>query len=270
MTNFAIIVLLLVMAFISLLVVSFVNRRQVRARVINQKLSQMKRRMAEVEELSSSLESLVEDPAIVQIVMDEALDMMDNMLILSPSNEYIEFQRDSAQKRKEELSSGIRAELNRVMDSDAGIARAQHLLTEAARILQRRQNAELVSPAEAASIMKELNWSSFMIKLVTHVAQGHKALNRGDNLRGPAFYKKAKELATQATVKDERMSSLITELVELSQGKRVALSPHLMPETMHNPEPQKKPRGESHDKTQDDGSSTTDSQNHSGSAGIQA
>ncbi|VUD66259.1 hypothetical protein TDB9533_03543 [Thalassocella blandensis] len=236
MSNITIVFLLLGFILLSLFTVSMINRQQMRARLINQKLGQMKRRAMDLEELSVALETLVESPRIPLLINEEAIDVLKNMVRLAPSNHFFAMQLENARQRLDELADPAKRNTPyRLMESDAAIARSQFALTETAKVIRRRQSAGFLEVAEMEAYIRDLSWANFMVKVTSNVAQGHKAVNRGDVLRAFAFYRKALEIATEGGHKDERQNQIISELGELINGKRKALSPMLMPETHYNP-----------------------------------
>ncbi|MFL0809000.1 MAG: hypothetical protein K6L76_01165 [Agarilytica sp.] len=237
MSSFSTIVILLTLAAASLFIVSVINQRQTRARVVSQKLSSMKRRVSDMEELVATLQPLVENPAIPKIINEEAIDLTNTMLGISPSNNYYQMTLGGLEQRAQEFSDpSKKVALYRLMESDAAIARAQYAMSEAARIVRKRQAADQIQVAEMDALLRDISWANFMVKITSNVAQGHKAVNRGDVLRAFAFYRKALEVATEAGHKDERQNQIITEIGEILSSKRRALSLSLMPETTHNPE----------------------------------
>lgn len=230
------ILLLLALAGSSLIIVSFINQRQTRARIIGQKLNQMKRRVSELEDLSSAIESLVESEKIPQVVCDDVIDMLSGMLNVDPHNSLFQISLDNAKMRRQDLeNSGAKSTLNRLMESDAAIAKAHFTLNEAARIIRKRQSADKLQAAEVDTLLQDLSWADLMVDVISNVGQGHKAFNNGDVLRAFAFYRKALEVIIQAKHKDERQNDIISELGEILNNKRRALSPRLMPETQYNP-----------------------------------
>ncbi len=237
MSSYSSIVILLVLTSASLFIVSMINRRQMRTRLLNQKLNQMKRRATELEELSVNVETLTENAKIPALINEEAIDMLRSMLNIAPTNAYYIMAMETAQQRAEDLSTpGFQPTIFRLMESDSTIARSQYALSESARVIRKRQAADLLQVAEMDALLRDLSWANFMIKISSNVGQGHKAINRGDILRAHAYYRKALEVATEGGHKDDRQSQIISELGEILNGKRRALSPRLMPETLYNPE----------------------------------
>ncbi|MFT5085064.1 MAG: hypothetical protein ACI9Y1_003121 [Lentisphaeria bacterium] len=225
------------MTLASLFIVSAINRQQLRSRVIEQKLIQMKRRVSELDELSATLEPLVETSKIPIIVNDEVTDLLKSMIKLAPENRYFQISLENTQTRHEDLSNPtLKKGIFRLMESDATIARAQYALAEAARVVRKRQANGVMELAEMESYIRDLAWANFMVKVTSHVGQGHKAIGRGDILRAHAFYRKAMEVATEGGHKDERQNQLISEIGEILKNHRKSLSASIMPETLYNPD----------------------------------
>lgn len=238
MSSISTVLLLLVVTSIALFVVNLINQRQVRQRLLNQKLAQMKRRVTELEELSATIEPLTENKQIPQIINNEVISTLDSMLKMSPNNNVYRISMENAQMRNDELRDPSRkVSVFRLMESDASLARAHYNISEAARIVRKHQAQERLQVAEMDLILNELVWSDFMVKISSHIAQGHKAMNNDNNLRAVAYYKKALEVASTAALQDDRQNQIISEIGELLNHKRTALSPRLMPETLYNPTP---------------------------------
>lgn len=237
MSDFSTVILLIAITSLSLFVVSTVNKRQLRAQLISQKLTQMKRRVTELEELSATLEPLVENNEFSKLINDEVIDITQVMVKLSPKDTLLNVSLEEAEKRSQDLlDPNAKAELFRLMESDAAVARAEYAITEAARVIRKRQSADKIPEGKMEQLIVGLNWSNFMVKVVTNVGQGHQAANNGNTLRASAYYRKAMELISQSHQRDERMSQLTKEMGEILSGKRTALSLELMPESLYNPQ----------------------------------
>ncbi len=237
MSSFSLIVLLLTLTTVSLFVVSVINQRQMRVRVMNQRIGQFKRKAIEMEELSSSIEPLVESNQVVRAINNEAISLLENVLKLSPDNAFAQMNIQAAQQRAEELRNpNLKCPTDRLMESDAAIARAQFALNESARVVRKQQAEGKLQDAESAAMIQELAWGNFMMRIITNIAQGHKAMQRSDALRASAYYRKALEIATEGGHRDERQNQIINEIGEILNGRRRALSTTLMPETQYNPD----------------------------------
>ena len=237
MSELTIVIIFLGVAFLSLFVVSYVNTQQTRRKLINSRFNQLKRHASDLVELGFTIEPLLESPSILKIINEEVIDIINKMRQLSPTSPFIDIGMENALHRSEELQDpGYRIETFRMMESDAGIARAHHALTEAAKIVRHRQASGFLEVAEMDMYVQELTWSYLMVSVITLIGQGHRAVNRGDILRAHAYYKKALEKATQPGYKDERQNQYISEIGEILSNKRKVLSLELMPETLHNPQ----------------------------------
>lgn len=197
----------------------------------------MKRRVAELEEFAAALDTLVENPAIAIAVCEEAIDIIQAMMRLSPNSHYLEANMNTAQQLYDQFSDPSRArDLYRLQQSDASIARSLYILNEAGRILRKRETKGALELAQMEMYIHELAWAHLMVSVVSHVAQGHKAYSRGDVLKAYAFYKKAQQVAIQTNSGDERKHQLVREIGEMMSNKRRFLSVSIMPETDYNPE----------------------------------
>lgn len=237
MSNVSLIILCLVLVGIALLIVSFINAQQMRKRLINQKLAQLKRKVIEMDELTAATETLTGSTSIAKVMLEETIDMLRGMQQLSPDSQAVELQIETAMQRMNEVSTtDYRCVINRLMESDAAIARAQYLLGEAGRILRKRQNQNKIELALMTAHIEELAWAHLMVGVITLIGQGHKAVRRGDILRAHAFYKKAQEATKGSTLADNRRHTLIKQIADLMSNNRKSISTDLMPETQYNPE----------------------------------
>ncbi len=232
-----IIIASLILAFISLVSVSIVNSRQTRKRLISQRLSQLKRKVGEMEELAVALENLTGSVAIERIVLEEVIDTLNGMKQLSEESQTLDLNLQNAIQRAQEISGpAYSCSLYRIMESDATIARAQYHLSEAGRILRKRQAGGRIELAEMNTYIVELAWAHLMVSVISMIGQGHKAVRRGDVLRGFSFYKKAQEAAMASPISDDRRHQIIKELGDILANRRKSISIQLMPETDLNPD----------------------------------
>lgn len=236
MSNLNLVIICLLLAVGALFLVSAINAQQTRKRLINQKLHQLRRKIAELEEVAAALESLTGKSEIPIIITQEVIDVVQGMQQLALSDQTLQLSLDSAIKKLEELStSASSCNLYRLFNSDAAIAHAQHLLSEAGRILKKRQAQGKMEVTQMSSLIEELAWSHLMVSVVSLVGQGHKAVKRGDIMRAHAFYKKAQETAMQSNISDDRRHRWIKEITDIMMNKQRTISTELMPETTYNP-----------------------------------
>lgn len=226
----------LAMAFLSLIIVSAVNQRQSRARMISRQVAQMKRRVTELEDMVLTVDRLVDSADLARHLNEEVIHLIRSMERLDAGSQTLQVNLHNAEQLGEELRNpGRQREIYRLQESDSAIARALFQLNDAGRVLRKRQASGKLEVAQLEAFIKELAWAHLMVAVVSNVAQGHKALNRGDVLRAYAFYKKAQQVAMQTSLADDRRHRLIRELSDMLQNRRKSLSTDLMPETQFNP-----------------------------------
>jgi len=242
MDALSLLILLLVLALISLIAVSAINQFQTRKKRVSRQLSQIKRRVEELDEIAIMLDRLLESASVSVELNNEAIELLDHMQQLDPDNQALPVAIENARRLANELNDTNRTrDLNRIQESDAALAKTLFLINEAGRILRKRQSKGKLEISKLEAYIHELSWSYLMVGVTTNVAQGHKCINRGNILRGFAFYKKAQELAIQTSSQDERRHRLIAELSDMMSNRRRYISPDLMPETEFNPSDQAVP-----------------------------
>jgi hypothetical protein len=232
MSIVSVLVICSILMIASLLVVSFVNRQHTRKRVVTHKIWELRRRINELEEVGAAIEPLVESPIIPKAINDEIIDLINTVTSLDPTILYLESNLRTAQALSaaymEQTAPSV---LYRVQPSDAAIARAQHYLQEAGRIIRNQQIAGRIDITEMDQFIRELGWAHLMVEVLSHIGQGHKALV----LSAYGYYRNAINKLMTSTVTDERKHRLIREVSEILQNKRKAVSLDLMPESNFNP-----------------------------------
>jgi predicted XRE-type DNA-binding protein len=232
----SVLVICSILMIASLFVVSFVNHQHTRKRVVTHKVWELRRRINELEEVGAAIEPLVESPIIPKIINDEIIDLIHTTTNLDPSIIYLESNLRTAQALSESyLEQSSSSVLYRVQPSDAAIARAQHYLQEAGRIVRSQQVAGRINSIEMDQFISELGWAHLMVEVLSHISQGHKALSRSDVLSAYGYYRNAVNKLMTSTVSDERKHRLIREVSEILQNKRKSVSLDLMPESTFNP-----------------------------------
>lgn len=220
----------------SLVVVSFANRIQTRNRLIRQRVQMMRLRIDELEEICAGIEPLLESVFIPKLINEEILDLIHSVKQLDANATFVEVKLEHAKALASKLDAEQRTQpFHRMMPSDAAIAKHKHYLTEAGRVVRRHQALGRLQNDEMESYVRELSWAYLMIDVISHVTQGHKAVNRDDPIVAYGYYRRAQNLLMSAQNPDERRHRMIRELGEILNGKRLALSTDLMPETGFNP-----------------------------------
>ncbi len=237
MSASTLVVLLLLIALAALLVVGYAEHQHARAMALQRQLQQLRRRIFDLEEILLAVEPVVESLAIPLLVNEEQLDVIYAALQLDPDSETLIAHRERNEQRAQELEEFDRPRsVNRLLDSDSSIAYAQYNINEAMRVLRSQHAKGNLEIAELDLFLNELTWAQVMVHVISMVAQGHKAITRGNRLSALAYYRKAQQKLIDTMHSDERRLTMISQLTELLSGTRAALSVDLMPETTYNPD----------------------------------
>ena len=232
----AVLVVCFFLVLASLSIVSLVNRQQTRKRLITQKIWQMRRKITELEEIVAVIEPLVESPMIPKAITDEVIDLIKTVTTLDPSIIYLEGNLRTAEALSESYQKQDSPHiLSRLQPSDAAIARAQNYLQEAGRVVRHQQVVGRISVGEMDTFIRELGWAHLMVEVLSHIGQGHKAMNRSDVLMAYGFYRNAQNKLMSSALADDRRHRMIREITEILQNKRKSISLDLMPESSLNP-----------------------------------
>ena len=236
MSALGLVILFLVLASTALFIVSVINARQTRRKLVQQRLLQQRRKVADLEELAIALESLCGNTHIALLVFNEITDQLRGMIQLSPNSQSLDYSLNNALTRSQEIQApNYHCKLQRLQESDAQIARAQFLLSEAGRVVRKRQTLGDIEVSQMNHYIAELAWARLMVGVISMTGQGHLALRRGNLLRAHAYYRKAQHIALESPISDERKHQFVRELGELLSDQRQSISENLMPETQCNP-----------------------------------
>ena len=235
MTSVTFVLVSLFIAIGGLALVNIANRREARSRVIAKRVANIKRQIQDLEELSVSLEPLLESAKIPSIINEEIIDSINGVIHFGADAQVLDIYRENAASRKEMLSqAGNKAPLYRAQESDAKMARALYQLNETSEILRTRQAKGALEAGEMEALLGELSWAHLMVKVVTHVIEGQKAHQSGNLARALAFYKKAQQIVMETGVSDGRRQPLIKEIGLLLNNKHEDFSSELIPEFSRN------------------------------------
>lgn len=230
------VIVFLTLIVVSLVVVSFANRIQTRNRLIRQRVLRMRMRIDELEEICAGVEPLLEAVLIPKLINEEALDLIRSVQQLDANATFAEAKLEHAEELAGKFDAEQRTQpVNRIMSSDSAIAKHQHYLTEAGRVVRRHQAIGRLQNDEMESYIRELSWAYLMVDVISHVTQGHKAVSRDDPIVAYGYYRRAQNVLMTTQNSDERRHRMIRELGEILNGQRLALSIDLMPETGFNP-----------------------------------
>lgn len=230
------IILLITVVATSLGVVSFANRIQTRNRLIRQRVSQLRKKIGEMEELCVAIEPLVESNVAPKLINDEVISTIEKVLQLAPNATYLHVNLKNAKQLAEQYASGHRGqELNRLMPSDAAIAKSKFYINEAAKIIRHKNGIGQITAGEMESIILELSWANLMVDVISHIGHGHKAVHRSDHVVAYGYYRKAQNMLINSNMSDDRRHQFIRELGEILGNKRSTISDSLMPEKELDP-----------------------------------
>ncbi|GAA5317227.1 MAG: hypothetical protein AseanaTS_24310 [Candidatus Pelagadaptatus aseana] len=236
MSALAFLILFIVLAIGSLAVVSYINEKEKRQKLVRQKLNQVKLRSNELEELVVAVDQLVETRAIPRLINEEIIEMLASVKDGNEQALFLQANYQTAIARHDILSDETKDKnYDRMMESDKQIAQSQRYLQEAARIIRKQQGTGKISLEEMNAFIEELAWSNLTIEAITYIGQGHKAINRNDVLSAHAFYKKAQQVLANSAHSNPQRHKIIKELSEMMSGRRKIVSVELMPETQYNP-----------------------------------
>lgn len=213
--------------------VSFANQKQARAKIVRQKMQQLRLRSQELEELVLIADQLLESRSVAQLINDEVIEMLENMLQLDKNAHYLEATLSSARNRVEGyLAEPQNRNVNRLVESDAQIAKCQRALTEMGKIVRRVHTKSRIGSEEMQSFIGELAWAHLVVGAISYIGQGYRRAMRGDFYNADEFYKRAKHALVQTPLPDPRRERMIKELGEMNSYRRAALSTDLMHETV--------------------------------------
>ncbi len=233
MTPVNFLIILCSIALFSLVAVSVINQREIKARHKRTKLRSLKVQLENMEDLVIKLDQMLESRVIPRLINDEIIDLTIGMIRLDSSASYLQASLANAEQRSDELhDEGAYREISRMLDSDAQIARHQYALNEAGLILKRLYAREKINLAELETFLLELSWCHLMIETVSIIGQGQRSKKRRDPVSAQSFYKRARQSLTNSTHTDPRRHRLIKELSEMINNKRDTLSQDLMHETI--------------------------------------
>ncbi|MDQ2075576.1 hypothetical protein [Marinimicrobium sp. ABcell2] len=228
------ITLLLVVILLALIGAHLADRWQKRQRRSQLRRKRLRIQLQDLEEILICLEDTLPERDVARRVNQEVMTLLEEIRLYERNSpEPWEARLRQAQAREAEWDTP--QALNRLRESDSQIARAQQGLQKAGELLRRQHTRGQLEREALDLYLKQLSWAQLMISVISFVAQGHKAIRRGDYSVGQSFYKKAQSLLVGHAHPDPQRSQMIQELSQIILGERKALSPELMPEIGYNP-----------------------------------
>ena len=238
----AIIFFLLVMVA-SLLTASILNANQEKLRLKQLEILELKQKVTELEELIIHVDTLVQFPEIPKLLNDEVINTLHQMQVADPDDNITEAALSNAEERGQQFLYPDREQhLNRLMQSDAQVARAQKTLKETARKVKNFAFNHSLTDEEKHQYLEELKWQHSQVEVISLIGQGHKAMRRNEIINAHAFYKRAQQKLLRQHQADSRAKQQIHQLDEVISQQRTALDLNLMPESFLNPPSIKKPK----------------------------
>lgn len=236
MNSFTGVILFIFLAAASLAIVSFANRAQTRNRVIRVKTQQLRRRIAELEDMCVAIEPMIETTQVPTLISEEIIDLMNSVKKLDPNARDVDDNLKAVRDRLKKYQTGNRQHsLYRLLTSDAAIARAKYQLNEAGRIVRRHANVGRLNAEEMEEYVEELAWAHLMVDAITHIGHGHRAVSRAEYMNAYNHYRSAQKVLLKSNHSDSRRHRMAREVGEILNNERTCLSTDLMPETEFNP-----------------------------------
>lgn len=225
-----ILILAMLMA-LSLAMVSAINRWQTRNRIIQAKLRQLRQRVDLLEEINTGIAPLLEAITVPSLLNQEIVRALETAKHLAPDADYLDAYLQRASALADLFAQHKRSQpLNRMLTSDASIAKHRYFLEEAARELRRMRATERIEAVELEQLLAEINWAHTMVEVASLIGQAERVNEYHGELFAHAYYRKAHQVLLQSPTQDERRFRLIRELSEMLEMERKSLSRDLLPE----------------------------------------
>lgn len=225
-------IVLIIMAFVALIVVSFINRTQEKENFRRLQQRKYKIQAEALADVVTCLEQTLPSLVIPKLINDEVVGRWQQVLALETgSRTHLEASIRHTQLRSEEFLAGNRYVMPSYQkDSDAQIAHTQVQITEAGRILRHLCASGQISDIELEAYLAELSWAYLMVSVASYIGQGYKFSAMHDRFSAQGFYRKAQQLLMESLHPDPRRLRMIKELGELEDGSRSSISRELIPE----------------------------------------
>lgn len=228
----AVLIVLIVLAFVALFIVSAINRKQEQEQARRTQQRKLKLQVDALVDIVNCLEQTIPNHLIAKYINDESIVLLQQILRLETGSRiHIENSIRHAQARSEELfRAKSYASASYQKDSDAQITHTQVQLGEAAAILRHICAQRKLTDVELEVFTGELSWAFLMVSVASFIAQGYKFSRLEDRFSAQGYYQKAQNLLMESLHADPRRIRMIKELGELLDGSRKTMSRDLIAE----------------------------------------
>lgn len=232
----------LALAASSLALLAYVNYRERKQAEHALKIRQLSHAAEVLEDMLNNLEGLSHEKELFCTLAQELVRRYQKLFDFDAQANNVEVRIQRAQQLLESYQSkGNTKTINRIRPSDQAINKTERQIQEAIDTLIHMFNGKHIDDKTLGPLMRELEYTQLSVEVISGVAQGHKLYNEGEFVDANSHYFHAQKLSMQSKAKHPNRQRLIDELGEIINRERLALSEDLMPETLYNPDPDKKP-----------------------------
>jgi len=228
------VIIFLLLAVISLFIVNAINGIQEKERIRRQSQRKLTVHADSLINTVNALEQMVPNKMIAKVINDEAIKILKEALALekgpSPHTTHLESSIQQAQLHSDVLAAANASDIkaNYQQETDAQITYAQSELKEALNILRQFSFENIITDDEFTIYETDLLWAILMVNVTSCIGQGQRMLAMGDRFVSKSLLQKAHNLLAESSLPDPRRVAMIAEVDEIIEGKREAMSPHLL------------------------------------------
>ena len=228
-----VVIILLLLIVIALFIVNAINRIEEKERIRRQSQRKLTVQADSLIDTVNALEQMVPNKMIAKVINDEAIKILKEAMTLekgpTPNNPHLESSIQQAQLHSDVLAaSASDAKAHYQQETDAQITYAQSELKEALNILRQFCFENIITDEEFTLYEADLSWAILMVNVTSCISQGQRMLAMGDRFVSKSLLQKAQNLLTESSHPDPRRVAMIAEVSEIIDGKREAMSPHLL------------------------------------------
>jgi len=227
-------IILIALAFVALIAVSAINRKQEREQLRRMQQRKLKLKVDAIVDIVNCLEQTLPNQLIAKHINDETIVLLQQILALETGSKthYENSLRHAAARSEDFTNARTVNTASYQKESDAQIKHTQLQLAEAATMLRHICALGKITDVELEAFTNQLSWAFLMVSVTSFIAQGHKFSHLGDRFSAQSYYRKAQQLLMDSLHPDARRMRMIKELSELIEGSRESISRDLMPERL--------------------------------------